>query len=103
MTRSWIEAQEGNLVYVNHRRGGARAVVYKGTCYEIQNINPHYGNRTTRSRAELRPLDNDILVDIRKIADNEASRLELAVRDALRKNEKEVTITLSIDIGKTSD
>lgn len=82
MTRSWITAQEGKMVYIKHRipepayreRGerGVRGIVFKGDCHYV-NVLLDYRNDPT---IVLQQIDENLILDLNVIPKHELGVLE---------------------------
>ena len=85
MTREWITAQEGHVVYGTYCLGtgvvttGERGIVYKGTFYRVR-VEGDYKNDPT---VYLTPVLDREMRDIRRMESSSWGILEVALADCL--------------------
>ena len=92
MTRSWITAQEGNIVYITHRlsekdpgQRGIRGMVYEGNCYDIKVLSDNQNDPTLC----LELIDEDLMLDLKVIPEYEQGVLEKKIAEYCRAHTNE--------------
>ncbi len=105
MARTWITAQEGKIVYINHRisetvsgERGVRGIIYRGDCYDIKMLSDNQNDPTIH----LERIDENLVLDLKVIPEQEQGLLEKKITEYCKVHsdgtEKEGKMKVSMEI-----